>query len=356
VDFYGRVARKLRISVLDKCNFRCNFCMPEEPEWIPNEKILSFEEITRLVGIFATFGVDRVRLSGGEPLVRKNLEALVSRLNSIEGIKRIGLTTNGFFLEEKAASLRDAGLHSVTVSLHSLKPERFSFVTRVDSHARVLRGIRKAKEVGFENVKLNSVVIRGYNEDEILDFAELAFSEGFNVRFIEYMPFDGRKNWGMEKVVSGAEIVSRIQEKYEIVPLEREAGSTALNYKFVEGGGEFGIITSITRPFCSDCDRIRLTADGKIVPCLFDRHEYDLAGLLRNGATNEEISDYLQKTIKLKAPGVETLLKASAELKHVRPMYRTGGYPFLDFSPPFSTFLKNAQKLENSSPGSESEK
>ncbi len=325
VDFYGRVARKLRISVLDKCNFRCNFCMPETPEWIPNEKILSFEEISRLVRIFAGFGVDRVRLSGGEPLIRKDIEKLISQLTEVEGIHRIGITTNGFFLEEKASNLKSAGLQSVTVSLHSLKPERFSFVTQVNSHAKVLKGIRRAKEVGFENVKINAVIIRGYNDDEILDFAGMAYHEGFNMRFIEYMPFDGKKQWGINKVVSGEEILSRIRDRYQIVPLEREPGSTAINYKFVNGGGEFGIITSITRPFCSDCDRIRLTADGKIVPCLFDQHEYDVAGLLRNGATDREIAEFLKRTVKLKAPGVESLLKASAELKHVRPMYRTGG-------------------------------
>ncbi len=325
VDFYGRVARKLRLSVTDKCNFRCNFCMPESPEWIPNERILSFEEISRLVEIFSTFGVDRIRLSGGEPLARKDIEKLVSRLVQIKAIKRIGMTTNGFFLEEKARQLRNSGLQSVTVSLHSLRPERFSFVTQVNSHTKVIRGIRAAKEAGFENVKINTVVIRGYNDDEIPDFAKLAYEEGFNVRFIEYMPFDGKKNWGMEKVVSGEEILSKIIEKYQIVPLEREPGSTAINYKFMDGGGEFGIITSITRPFCSDCDRIRLTADGKIVPCLFDTHEYDVAGLLRSGATDAEISQFLERTVKLKAPGVESLMKASVELKHVRPMYRTGG-------------------------------
>jgi cyclic pyranopterin phosphate synthase len=325
VDFYGRVARKLRLSVIDKCNFRCNFCMPENPEWIPNEKILAFDEITRLVRIFSTFGVDRVRISGGEPLVRRNIEKLISELAQIRPIRRLGITTNGFFLAEKAAQLKDAGLQSVTVSLHSLRPERFSFVTRVNSHSKVLDGIRAAKDAGFENVKINAVIIRGYNDDEILDFTAFAHEEGFNMRFIEYMPFDGKRKWGMDKVVSGEEILSKIRERYQVVPLEREAGSTAINYKFVDGGGEFGIITSITRPFCSDCDRIRLTADGKIVPCLFDIHEYDVASLLRSGESDLEISEYLKKIVKLKAPGVESLMKSSVELKHVRPMYRTGG-------------------------------
>lgn len=325
IDFYGRVARKLRISVIDKCNFRCNFCMPETPEWIPNEKVLSFEEITRLVRIFSKFGVDRVRISGGEPLVRKDIEGLVGLIAHVAGIERTGMTTNGFFLKEKAQSLKDAGLQSVTVSLHSLKPERFSFVTQVNSHSRVLEGIRAAKKCDFDSVKINAVIIRGYNEDEVLDFATMAHDEGFNMRFIEYMPFDGKKNWGMDKVVSADEILSKIRERYELIPLERENGSTSVNYRFVDGSGEFGIISSITRPFCSDCDRLRITADGKIVPCLFDTHEYDVASLLRRGASDNEISQFLKDSVKLKAPGVETLIKASSELKHVRPMYRTGG-------------------------------
>jgi GTP 3',8-cyclase len=299
--------------------------MPETPEWIPNENVLSFDEIVRIVKILSNFGVDRVRLSGGEPLVRRDIENLVGMISHLGAIKRIGMTTNGFFLKEKAKTLRASGLESVTVSLHSLRRERFSLVTSVDSHNRVLEGIKAAKDAGFDSVKLNCVIIRGYNDDEILDFAALAYDEGYNVRFIEYMPFDGRRNWGMGKVVSGEEMISTIRSRFQIVPLEREKGSTALNFKFVDGGGEFGIITSITRPFCSDCDRLRLTADGKLVPCLFDNHEYDISKLLRRGASDGEISEFLKASVKLKAPGVESLLKAPTGLKHVRPMYLTGG-------------------------------
>jgi cyclic pyranopterin phosphate synthase len=299
--------------------------MPETPEWLPNEKVLTFEEIKRLVTIFSSFGVDRIRITGGEPLVRKDIEKLVEMITSVPGVRRIGMTTNGFLLAEKARSLKEAGLSSVTVSLHSLRRDRFWAVTQRDALYKVLKGIEAAKEAGFESVKVNAVIIRGYNDDEIIDLARLAHDRGFNMRFIEYMPFDGRKMWGMEKVVSGEEILTKIRSVYEVVQLERESGSTAVNYKFLDGGGEFGIITSITKPFCSDCDRLRLTADGKIVPCLFDTHEYDLGQLLRNGATDEEISDFLVRLVKLKAPGVETLLKAPAPLRHVRPMYQTGG-------------------------------
>lgn len=325
VDSFGRVARKLRLSVIDKCNFRCNFCMPETPEWLPNDKVLTFDEITRLARIFSSFGVDRLRISGGEPLVRKGIEQLVSMLASIPKIRRIGMTTNGFYLAEQASALKDSGLQSVTVSLHSLRAPRFALVTQRNAHSKVLAGINAAREAGFESVKINSVIIRGYNDDELLDFADMAYRGGFNVRFIEYMPFDGKKNWGMSKVVSGEEMLSKIRSRYQVVPLEREAGSTAMNYKFVDSKGEFGIITSITKPFCSDCDRLRLTADGKVVPCLFDTHEYDISSLLRNGASDNEIESFLKRTVKLKAPGVETLLKHSVGLSHVRPMYRTGG-------------------------------
>ncbi|HZW57739.1 MAG TPA: GTP 3',8-cyclase MoaA [Nitrososphaerales archaeon] len=325
IDSFGRRARKLRLSVIDKCNFRCNFCMPENPEWLPNDKVLSFEEISRLVRIFSLFGVDRIRITGGEPLVRKEIERLIPMILAVPGISRLGLTTNGFFLAEKAKALKQAGLYSVTVSLHSLRSSRFSQVTRRDSHEKVLEGIRAAKEAGFESVKINAVIIRGYNDDEILDFAQFAYKYGFNMRFIEYMPFDGKKMWNTDKVVTGDEILGKIREKYEVVPLEREAGSTAMNYRFVDGGGEFGIITSISKPFCSDCDRIRLTADGKLVPCLFDNHEYDLGHLLRSGADDAEIASFLKSKVKLKAPGVESLIKAGSSLGHVRPMYITGG-------------------------------
>jgi GTP 3',8-cyclase len=299
--------------------------MPETPEWLPNDEILTIAEIERIVRIFTTFGVDRIRVSGGEPLIRRDIVELVETLHGLSHIRALGITTNGFYLAPLAGALKSAGLKSVTVSLHSLKPNRFASVTQRDSHERVLKGIRAAQQAGFERVKINAVVIRGYNDDEILDFASMSYDEGLNVRFIEYMPFDGKKTWGMEKVVSGEEILSRIKSKYQVVPLEREAGSTAVNYRFLDSTGEFGIITSITKPFCSDCDRIRLTADGKIVPCLFDNHEYDVGQLLHEGASDEEISSFLKRAVKLKAPGVEDLIKNSIELKHVRPMYKTGG-------------------------------
>ena len=325
-DSYGRVIRKLRLSVIDKCNFRCNFCMPDEPEWLPNEKVLTIAEISRIVEILSSsYGVGRIRITGGEPLLRKDIEDVVRSLSRIRSVERLGITTNGFLLAQKARALREAGLQSVTVSLHSLRRNRFFAVTRRDTYDQVIQGIRAAKDAGFGSVKLNCVVIRGYNDDEIIDFAKMSYEEGFNVRFIEYMPFDGKKMWEQSKVVTGEEILSKIKNRYDVVPLEREAGSTSINYRFNDGDGEFGIITSISKPFCGDCDRIRITADGKLVPCLFSNSEFDLAKLLRGGAQDSEIKEFLEKSVKLKSPGVETLINGQQELHHVRPMYITGG-------------------------------
>jgi GTP 3',8-cyclase len=324
-DSFGRVFRKLRLSIVDKCNFRCNFCMPEKPDWLPNDKVLTDEEIVRLVTILSRHGVDRVRVTGGEPLVRKGVVDLINKIAAVPGIHTTGLTTNGFYLEDNARDLRRSGLNSITVSLHSLKAERFSKVTGRDVHQKVIDGINAAKEAGFKSIKLNAVIVKGYNDDEILDFTELAYTQGFNVRFIEYMPFDGKKLWDTSRVVTGEEMVSLIKSRFEIVPLEREKGSTSVNYRFIDGGGEFGIITSISKPFCSDCDRLRITADGKLVPCLFSNNEYELAPMLRGSASDEDIAGFLAKTLRLKSPGVESLIEGNIPLKHVRPMYRTGG-------------------------------
>ncbi len=325
VDSFGRVARKLRISVTDRCNFRCQFCMPQEPIWLPRSDILTFEEIHHAVTLFAKMGITKIRLSGGEPLMRRDIVRLVEILASVPGINSLSMTTNGFLLAEKAASLKKAGLKSVTVSLHSLKPERFSQITGGGVFEEVLNGIKAAKQCGFKPLKTNAVIIRGCNDDEIVDLASLATAGDITVRFIEYMPFDGQRLWGMEKVVSGKEIVEKIHDHYGLVPLPRENGSTAAVYRFEDGVGEIGVITSITEPFCSDCDRIRLSADGKIVPCLFDSTGFDLRALLRNNASDEAIMDFMRNAVLRKAPGVETLLKKFNRLEHVRPMHTIGG-------------------------------
>ncbi|MGO9643136.1 MAG: GTP 3',8-cyclase MoaA [Candidatus Bathyarchaeia archaeon] len=323
-DSFGRVARKLRISVTDRCNFRCQFCMPKTPIWLPRENILSYEEIYRVVSLFAKMGISKIRLSGGEPLMRRNIERLVDLLVTAPGIRSVSMTTNGFQLAEKAAALKMAGLSGVTVSLHSLKPDRFSEISGGGVFERVIEGIESAKKNEIPT-KINAVIIRGCNDDEIVDLASLAFSGKITMRFIEYMPFDGERMWGMEKVVSGKEIVERIRERYELIPESRERASTARLYKFADGEGRIGVITSITEPFCSDCDRIRLSADGKIVPCLFDKAGYDLKPLLRNRSSDDEISLFMKNAVSRKTPGVETLLKQMSPLQHIRPMHTIGG-------------------------------
>jgi len=257
--------------------------------------------------------------------MRKDIEKLAELLASVPGIESVSMTTNGFLLAEKAAALKEAGLKGVTVSLHSLKPERFSEITGGGVLRKVLAGIKAAKENEFTPLKVNAVIIRGCNEDEIPDLASLATAGDVTVRFIEYMPFDGQQLWGIEKVVSANEIVEKIRERYELVGVPRETGSTAKIYRFAEGPGEVGVISSITEPFCSDCDRIRLSADGKIVPCLFDKSGFDLRPLLRNGASDEAILQFMRDSVLKKAPGVETLLKQFSRLEHVRPMHTIGG-------------------------------
>jgi cyclic pyranopterin phosphate synthase len=327
VDGFGRVARKLRLSVTDRCNFRCDFCMPLNPVWIPQSEILTYEEMARVVRILARMGVSKIRLSGGEPLMRRDLEKGVGMFKSAPGVESVSITTNGYFLSEKAAALREAGLDSVTVSLHSLKPERFEqIVGRKDVFGKVLDGIRAAQAVGLNPVKINCVITRGCNDDEILDFVELARQSGLVVRFIEYMPFDGRHAWSTDKLVSGEEIIQKIEAVYRLEKLPREPGSTSTAYRFRDGSkGMVNIITSMTNPFCGDCDRIRLTADGKIVPCLFSRDEYDVKSLLRGGASDDEIGQYIRNVFKLKFAGVETMIKSGFISPHVRPMYTLGG-------------------------------
>ena len=326
-DRFGRIARKLRVSVTDRCNFRCDFCMPVKPVWLPKSEILTYEEIARIARILAKMGVTKVRLSGGEPLMRRDLDILVAMLREIPEVKTIAMTTNGFYLAEMAERLKKAGLDSVTVSLHSLKPERYDEVVgRKGVFEQVMEGLKVAQGVGLNPVKVNVVVLRGCNEDEILDFAEFARKSNLTVRFIEYMPFDGRKFWQPELLVSGEEILQAIESVYPLVPLPREQGSTAQVYRFADGvGGDIGVITSMTSPFCSDCDRIRLTADGKIVPCMFSKDEYDVKSLLRSGANDEEIANFIRDAFYRKFAGVESLLREQKVIAHVRPMYQLGG-------------------------------
>ncbi len=306
LDRKGRVARKLRISVTDRCNFACLFCMPEKDKvkWIPQEEILTFEEVERIARVLASLGIEKIRITGGEPLLRRNLEQLVDKLTAISGIRSVDMTTNGWHLEQKAEGLRKAGLRGVTVSLHSLRSDRFAKISGVDALPRVLRGIDEALEVGLWPVKINSVAIRGYNDDEILDLIEYARERKISIRFIEFMPLDGLGMWSYDKVVGGKEIVKMVSDLYPLHPQGRGRAETSSVWKYVDGRGDLGLITPMSDPFCDDCDRVRLTADGKLLSCLFDTEYHDLRHIVRNGGTDKKLGDSILEAVWKKPEGV----------------------------------------------------
>ncbi|MDQ2969676.1 MAG: GTP 3',8-cyclase MoaA [Acidobacteriota bacterium] len=290
LDRLGRPLRNLRISVTDRCNLRCQYCMPERDYvWLPREDVLHFEEIGRLVDVFAAAGVDRVRLTGGEPLVRRDLPRLVRLLAGKAGIRDLAMTTNGVLLEEAAPELRAAGLHRVTVSLDTLNPARFEALTRSDSHARVLAGIAAATRAGFEVVKIDSVVMRGVNDDELVPLLEYGRDVGAEVRFIEYMDVGGATRWSPEKVFPRATMLAALSGWYgPIEPLGQDGSAPAERFRLPDGT-RFGIIASTTAPFCRSCDRSRLTADGLWYLCLYAARGVDLRGPLRAGASGEDL-------------------------------------------------------------------
>ncbi len=305
-DSYGRAIRDLRVSVTDRCNFRCFYCLPHgsPEETAPKEALLTYEEITAAVEVFASLGVEKVRLTGGEPMLRRDIETLVAKLARVEGVQDLALTTNGFNLAERAAGLKAAGLDRITVSLDSLRRAAFTEMTGVDMLSRVLEGIRAAQRVGLSPVKVNAVVVRGHNEGEVADFAAFAREHAVDVRFIEYMPLDSGHGWSRAHVVSGAEIRQAINERFPMVARRVERGSeTATRYRFADGApGEIGIIAPVTEPFCGACSRVRLTADGQIRTCLFSKVEHSLRDVLRSGATPAETADYIKSVVLKKEP------------------------------------------------------
>ena len=293
-DTFRRPLRSLRISVTDRCNLRCQYCMPEEEyTWLPRETLLSFEEIGTLTDLFTEAGVDKVRLTGGEPLLRRDLARLVRQLTRNRRLKDIALTTNGILLGEQAQSLYDAGLHRVTVSLDTLRPERFRTLTRRDSFHKVLEGIETIVGIGFPSLKLDTVAIRGFNDDELADLIEYGKRIAAEVRFIEYMDVGGANDWSMDKVLSRAAILRGLGQRYGTVEPIVEGGSAPAQRFRLPDGTTFGIIPSTTMPFCSTCDRSRLTADGMWYLCLYAKEGIDLRGPLRAGATRDELSSIL---------------------------------------------------------------
>ena len=294
-DTYNRPVRDLRISVTDRCNFRCTYCMPlDEYEWLEKKEILSFEEITRLTNLFVHLGVEKIRLTGGEPLARRDLDKLVAKLSALPGPPDLCLTTNGSLLAEKVAALKAAGLRRINVSLDSLKPDRFRRITKRGDLAKVLEGLFAAQSHGLQPIKINAVIERGVNDDEILDLVAFACEHGFAIRFIEYMDVGNANNWKSERMVSKKEILETINARFPLRKLGREKGSApSVDYQFLDGSGDIGVIASVTEPFCSTCTRARLTADGRLVTCLFSQQGYDLKTLMRSGATDAELLEVI---------------------------------------------------------------
>jgi GTP 3',8-cyclase len=299
VDGHGRAIGDVRISVTDRCNFRCQYCMPAEGlPWLERSALLSYEEIERLVRLLASMGVHDVRLTGGEPLVRKELWRLVEALAAIPEVEDLSLTTNGYLLTRQVDQLVAAGLKRINVSLDSLAPDRFFQLTRRDSLAQVLEGLEAAqRHPELRPIKVNVVALKDFTEDEVLRFAEFARSKPYEVRFIEFMPLDADRAWTREKVLPNAEIVRMIDEVYPLEPIGRERHGTARRYRFRDGTGEMGFISPVSEPFCGDCNRIRLTAEGELRTCLFSMHETDLRGPLRAGATDAELEELIRDAV-----------------------------------------------------------
>jgi cyclic pyranopterin phosphate synthase len=296
-DTLDRPLRNLRLSVTDRCNLRCQYCMPEEEYvWLPRDDVLSFEEIAQLVDVFTDLGVDKVRLTGGEPLLRRDLDRLVRLLADNPRLRDLALTTNGVLLAEQADALRAAGLHRVTVSLDTLREGRFRVLTRRDTHARVLEGIAAVVRSGWPGLKIDTVVMRGVNDDELVDLVEFAGGVGAEVRFIEYMDVGGATHWSMERVVSRREMLERLTARYgAIAPIVEESSAPADRFRLPDGR-VFGIISSTTEPFCRACDRSRLTADGLWYLCLYATRGQDLRGALRAGASRDELLSLIRST------------------------------------------------------------
>jgi cyclic pyranopterin phosphate synthase len=298
-DGHGRRIRDLRVSVTDRCNFRCQYCMPAEGlQWLDRDEVLRFEEIERLVRLFVSLGVDDVRLTGGEPLVRRDFPSLVGMLAGIDGLRDLSLTTNGYLLERDADALAAAGLRRLNVSIDSLQRDRFFQITRRDSLPQVLRGLDAvARHAELRPVKVNAVALRGFTEQEALPFAEFARATGFQVRFIEFMPLDADRAWSEDAVLTGDEVRAIVDAVHPLEELPREPSATARVFRFRDGRGQIGFVNPVSEPFCSDCDRIRLTSDGRLRTCLFSIHETDLRGPLRSGASDRDLARIVREAV-----------------------------------------------------------
>lgn len=326
IDTFGRLHNNLRISVTDRCNIRCFYCMPaEDVVFMDRQDLLTFEEIERFVRLVVPLGITELRLTGGEPLVRRDLAHLVGMLSAVPGITDIGLTTNGILLADQAETLYAAGLRRINISLDALDPVKFKKFTRREGYEQVRAGIAAAQRVGFDPIKINAVSVRGMTEDEIVPFGHFARETGIEVRFIEYMPLDADNAWERDKVLYAQEIVDKLSA--EVLPLipagDQDPNAPASDFVFADGVGRIGFISSISQPFCMSCNRLRITADGKLRNCLFSMEETDLRSLLRGGAPDEQIWTAVRDSVAAKKEGHE--INTARFVQPLRPMYSIGG-------------------------------
>ncbi len=325
IDTFGRTHTNLRISVTDRCNIRCFYCMPETVRFLPRAEILTYEEIERLVRVVAQMGVNKLRVTGGEPLVRAELPRLIEMLAAVPCIRDIALTTNGILLAGQAQALKDAGLGRLNISLDGLSEQTFRRISRREGLDRVLDGIFAAKRAGFEKIRLNAVAIRGITEVEVVPLGRFARQHRMEMRFIEFMPLDAENNWQTEQVLSGKEIREILEAEFgPLIPLARDDPSqTAVDYQFADGIGRMGFINPVTQPFCGNCNRLRITAEGKIRNCLFSIEEWDMRELLRGGSTDDQIVETVRRAVHAKKPGHG--IDTDDFIKPERAMYQIGG-------------------------------
>jgi cyclic pyranopterin phosphate synthase len=324
LDTFGRVHNNLRISVTDRCNLRCTYCMAEDVAFMDRAELLTFEEIARFVRMAAPLGIDKIRLTGGEPLMRRNLPRLVRMLVAIEGIRDVGMTTNGILLADQAQAFYEAGLRRINISLDTLDPERFRQLTRRDGLEKVIDGILAARKAGFQPIKINAVSMRGLTETEVVPLARFARIHGLEMRFIEYMPI-GADHWERDKVYFAHEILEQLESAIApLVPVDDyDPRAPAMEFRYTDGGGRVGIIASVSRPFCMRCNRVRLTSDGKLRNCLFALEEDDVKHLLRSGASDAAIAEVIRKNVWAKWEGHE--INTARFIKPLRTMHAIGG-------------------------------
>lgn len=321
-DTYGRTMTKLRLSVTDECNYRCVFCMPTNPKFFKNEELLTVAEIDRLVKLFSSLGVDEIKLTGGEPLVRNDLPQIIQAIHTY--VKTISMTTNGYYLSSKLPELQKSGLSRLNVSVHSLNENKYRKITGGGNLKAAVNGINTAIKLGMAPIKINMTVMRGFNDDEILDFVDFGLKSGTIVRFLEYEPFNGREAWTSSEFVNAREILDKISTKYHLTQFPRELHSTSMYYN-VNGSGKIGIIPSVSAPFCQDCNRLRVTADGKLVPCMYSHYEIDLKKPLRNGLDDDQIKEIIKSAVNGKFRGVIEYIEKNNLPNYIRSMYKLGG-------------------------------